>query len=229
MDQLLFGEVFDTLEEESGFVFGQSARDGYVGWILRASLAAEVLAPTHFVSAPRTYAFAEPSIKSRANGLIGLGSLVTVLEERAPLSRIARQGWIASGHLTPMGRTLGDPAAVAESLIGAPYLWGGRDGLGLDCSGLVQQAFVACGLALPRDTDQQQAAGAPIGRDALRRSDLVFWSGHVAMMLDSTHIIHANAHHMAVAVERLDEASARIAAMGVGDPTAFRRHAWQSG
>jgi cell wall-associated NlpC family hydrolase len=225
LDQLLFGEVFECLEEQAGFVFGQAAGDGYVGWVARSGLSAEVSVPSHFVSAPRAYAFAEPSIKSAARGPFGLGALVSVAEETGPLARAARLGWIATRHLTALGRTLGDPAAVAESLLGAPYLWGGRDSLGLDCSGLVQQAFMACGLALPRDTDQQQEAGAPIGPEALRRGDLVFWSGHVAMMVDGARIIHANAHHMAVAVEPLSEAIARIAA----EPTAYRRYVWQAG
>ncbi len=107
--------------------------------------------------------------------------------------------------------------------LGAPYLWGGRDSLGLDCSGLVQQALYAVGAACPRDTDQQALLGESVPRSELARGDLVFWRGHVGMMLDETRLIHANAHHMAVAIEPLSAAVARIAGKGGGEPTAMRR------
>jgi cell wall-associated NlpC family hydrolase len=116
-----------------------------------------------------------------------------------------------------------DAASVAEQFLHAPYLWGGRESLGLDCSGLVQQALMACGRACPRDTDQQEAAFEAIARGDLSRGDLVFWKGHVAMMVDAARIIHANAHHMAVAVEPLDGAIARVIEAGGGEPTGYRR------
>jgi cell wall-associated NlpC family hydrolase len=224
MDQLLFGEAFDLLEEEAGgFVWGQARRDGYVGFVEAAALAPAGPAPTHRVSAIRTYAFAEPSIKSRAAGPYSLNALVAVEAVEGRLARVAGAGWMAASHLSPIGLFETDPAAVAERFLGAPYLWGGRESLGLDCSGLVQQALFACGRAGPRDTDMQQALGAEIDRAEFGRGDLVFWKGHVAMGLDATRIVHANAHHMAVAIEPLEDAIARILAAGVGAPTAFRR------
>jgi cell wall-associated NlpC family hydrolase len=112
---------------------------------------------------------------------------------------------------------------VAERFVGAAYLWGGREAEGVDCSGLVQQAMLACGRACPRDTDLQAALGAPVAPGALRRGDLVFWRGHVAIMVDPARIVHANGHHAATVTEPLAEAIARIAAAGSGQPTAYRR------
>ena len=131
--------------------------------------------------------------------------------------------WVVREHLTSLGTWARDPAAVAERFLGVPYLWGGRDSLGLDCSGLVQQAFYAVGRACPRDTDQQLAAFAqPAERAALQRGDLVFWKGHVGMMLDAQRLIHANAHHMAVAIEPVETALERISRAGV-EFRGFRR------
>jgi cell wall-associated NlpC family hydrolase len=223
MDQLLFGEVFEVIEEEGAFVWGQARRDGYMGFVAAAALGPADLAPTHRIGAIRTYAFAEPSIKSRASGPFSLNALVTVEAVEGRLARVAGAGWMAAEHLSPIGRFARDPAAVAERYLGAPYLWGGRESLGLDCSGLVQQALLACGRACPRDADMQQALGRPIDRGAFARNDLVFWKGHVAIGLDAAHILHANAHHMAVACEPLDGAIERIKAAGSGEPTAFRR------
>jgi cell wall-associated NlpC family hydrolase len=223
MDQLLFGETFDVIEEEGAFVWGQSHRDGYVGFVEATALAAPGPEPTHRVAALRTYAFAENSIKSRAGGPYSLGALVTVEVDEGRLCKVAGAGWMAAAHLAPVGEFETDAAAVAERYLGAPYLWGGRESLGLDCSGLVQQALFACGVACPRDADQQEALGRVIGRAEFGRGDLVFWRGHVAMGLDADRIVHANGHHMMVANEDLDAAIARIAAAGDGEPTSFRR------
>ena len=223
MDQLLFGEIFEVIEEEGKFLWGQARRDGYVGFVEAGALARVEADPTHQIAALRTYAFAGPSIKTRASGPYSLGSLVVVEAEEGKLSKVAGAGWMATAHLAPVGEFETDMAAVAERYLGAPYLWGGRESLGLDCSGLVQQALFACGRACPRDTDQQEALGQAIGRADFGRGDLVFWKGHVAIGLDAERIIHANGHHMMVAIELLETAISRIDAAGVGQPTSFRR------
>jgi cell wall-associated NlpC family hydrolase len=223
IDQLLFGEAFEVIEEEGGFFWGQARRDGYVGFVAAAALASAAPEPTHRVAAIRTYAFAEPSIKARALGPYSLNALVAVEAQEGRLRRAAGAGWMTAEHLSPIGAFESDLAAVAERFLGAPYLWGGRESLGLDCSGLVQQALFACGLACPRDTDQQAGLGHAIGPADFGRGDLVFWKGHVAIGLDATRIVHANGHHMMVAVEPLETAVARIEAAGAGAPTAYRR------
>ena len=223
MDQILFGERFEVLEEEGGWLFGQAARDGYVGFVQAAALQPAGAMPTHRVSALRTYAFAEPSIKSRAIGPYSINSLVAVEAVEGRLAKVTGAGWMTAAHLSPIGEFEDDWAAVAARFVGAPYLWGGRESLGLDCSGLIQQALFACGRACPRDTDQQQALGAPIEAGQFGRGDLVFWKGHVAMGLGEGRIVHANGHHMATVIEPLNEAIARIDAAGSGQPTAYRR------
>ncbi|MBI1686207.1 C40 family peptidase [Caulobacter hibisci] len=223
-NQLLFGERFAVLDVQDGFAWGQAARDGYVGWVAEADLGPLGALATHQVAVLRTYAFGAPDIKSRPTGLYSLGALVTVEARDGRFAKAAGAGWFVEAHLAPIGlATTVDPAAVALSFLGAPYQWGGRESLGLDCSGLVQQALAAAGKAAPRDTDMQFNAFQPIDEADRRRGDLVFWKGHVAILLDPDTIVHANAHHMAVAVEPLAEAVARIDAAGVGLPTGWRR------
>jgi len=224
VDQLLFGERFSVLEVQDGFAWGQAGRDGYVGHVAVADLTALGAAPSHMVAVPRTYAFAEPSIKTRPVGLYSRCALVAVEAVEGRFARGEGTGWFIAAHLSPIGvPATEDFVAVAQSYLGAAYQWGGRESLGLDCSGLVQQALAACGRAAPRDTDQQAAFFAPISEAERRRGDLVFWKGHVGVLLDADTLLHANAHHMAVAVEPLAGAIARIAAAGSGAPTGYRR------
>ena len=222
-DQLLSGELFDVLDEADGWAWGQARRDGYVGFVRLGALAPAAEAPTHRVRALRSYGFSAPDMKRPALGLYSMNALVRAGAAEGRFLDCGEAGWLFAGHLAPVGVFETDPAAVAEQFLGAPYQWGGRESLGLDCSGLVQQAFYACGRACPRDTDQQLARfSTEVRLDRLLRGDLVFWPGHVGMMLDPERLIHANAHHMAVAIEPLDEAVARIRAAGVGEPAVRR-------
>ena len=221
-DQLLFGERFDVLAVECGYAWGQARRDGYVGWVALDALTDALTTPSHWVSALGTYAFSEASLKTAPAGRLSMNALVCVEAEEGRYRKLKGSGWVVAEHLTPMGQFAADPAAEALKFLGAPYLWGGRSSEGLDCSGLVQQAYYACGLAGPRDSDMQERLGVP-APETLRRNDLVFWRGHVGIMLDAERLLHANGHHMATVVEPLAVAIPRIDATGVGQPTAFRR------
>jgi cell wall-associated NlpC family hydrolase len=225
LDQLVFGEAFDALDRKGGWLWGRARRDGHVGWVEAQGLVQPVLAPTHRVSAIRTYAYSEPDIRSNPAALLTLNALVTVEARAGRFAKVERSGWIVERHISALDEFERDPVAVAERYLGAPYQWGGRESLGLDCSGLVQQALYACGRACPRDADMQaKEAGEAIDRaQGLRRGDLVFWDGHVAVMIDEARVIHANSHHMAVVVESLAEAEVRNREAGVGEPTAYRR------
>lgn len=225
LDQVVFGEAFDVLDRDDRWLWGRARRDGYVGWVEQAAFAQPVLSPTHRISAIRTYAFAEPDYKSPPLALLTLNALATVERTEGGFAKVARTGWIAEPHLAALDIFERDPVAVAERYLGAPYQWGGRESLGLDCSALVQQALYACGRGCPRDADMQAAeTGEAIDRaQGLRRGDLVFWGGHVGLMVDEARIIHANVHHMAVTVEPLADAVARNREAGVGEPTGYRR------
>lgn len=218
-DQLLFGETFAVIEIADGWAWGRAARDAYVGYARMGDLtpATEDRPNTHRVAALRAYGFSRPDIKSAPVGLYSLNALMAVQAEDERFLKIEGSGWFVRDQLAPIGVFETDPAGVAERYQGAAYLWGGRDSLGLDCSGLVQQAFYACGRACPRDSDMQALMGVVVD-EPLRRNDLVFWRGHVGLMLDEARLLHANAFHMRVSTEPLAEAIARI-----GAPTAYRR------
>jgi cell wall-associated NlpC family hydrolase len=215
LDELLYGEGFDVLELEGGWAWGQARRDGYVGFVRAEALAPEGEAPIHRVQALRTTGFRAPDLRSEAVAFLSMNSLIGPGEIRSGYVDAGEAGWVFARHLAAIGAFETDYVAAAERYLGAPYIWGGRSSLGLDCSGLVQLAMQAAGRACPRDTDQQFAAFArPTDQPGLARGDLVFWKGHVGIMLDHDRMIHANGHHMATAIEPVDQALARIETAG---------------
>jgi hypothetical protein len=220
--QLVLGDGFLAIDCAEGHVFGRALKDGYCGWLEVGALGAPT-APDHVVAALGSHLYPTPEVRAEAKASLTLGARLRVLGH---VGRFARtpHGFVPAQHLRPTGAPGADPAAVAALFLGVPYLWGGNSRDGLDCSGLVQVAMLACGRACPGDSDLQQAVGRALTpADPLRRNDLVFWRGHVGIMADGATLIHANGHHMAVVAEDLEGAAARIAAAGGGPVTARRR------
>jgi cell wall-associated NlpC family hydrolase len=209
-----------------GWAWGQLAADGYVGWLSANALSPAGPSATHKVTALRTFAFPGPSIKLPPLEALPLGARVAIarFEDRLAVTRSG--AYVPALHLASLDFVEPDFVAVAERFLGVPYLWGGKTALGLDCSGLVQVALTATGRICLRDSDmQEQALGALVPHaeeGALQRGDLVFWKGHVAIVRDCATLIHANAFHMAVAIEPLGEAITRISEAG-SEITSVRR------
>ena len=228
VSQILLGETVTLHHQEGPYGLVQNLSDGYVGWTEMATLSASILPPTHSINVPLLHSYAAPSIRAAPQMQLGAGGRLTVTDQtEGAFVQCARVGWVHSALVAPIDQTESDPAAVAERLLGTPYLWGGREGEGIDCSGLVQLAYAACGISAPRDSDMQfQWFGEPLANwdtpNQLHRNDLIFWRGHVGIMLDPHTLLHANAHHMAVAQEPLPEAIQRIAPM-YGQPIGARR------
>ena len=221
-DELLFGEEFTVYESKDGWSWGQSAVDDYVGYV-HTIVCGDPIEPTHRITALTTPVLIGPDVKHATRDLLPLNARVLVLEHDNGFARIAPDGFVFAGHIAPLDMFAPDWVATAERFVGTAYVWGGKTHAGIDCSGLVQTALAAAGTAAPRDTDQQEIAlGATVKLTSRRRGDLVFWNGHVGIMLDRARLLHANAFHMQVEIEPLDDAVARITPVA-GPVTAVKR------
>ncbi|MEH6792304.1 C40 family peptidase [Parasphingorhabdus sp.] len=222
ISELLHGEDFHVLDIAGDWAWGYCGHDGYVGYIPVHALQhrKKTPEPTHLVAARAALIFIAPDFKSGVIKRLPMGARIACGEASACGSYLKTgKGFVHVRHVQPIGTKVvfdgsNGTAALAEQLVGAPYLWGGRSGDGLDCSGLVQMIMMLTGVAAPRDSDQQQAAlGAEIAADdSLRRGDLVFLPNHVGLMVDQERIIHASSHSMQVSIEPLADVVARYAA-----------------
>ena len=228
--EALYGETVTIDQFENEFAHVVLATDGYKGWMPSACLGA-MPDVTHQVIVPHSFVTAGADVKSAGISHLSLGVRLHLYprqddDDKCPFVEIefnGANGFVPRSHISPLPAVCDDWVAVAESLIGSPYRWGGRSSTGLDCSALVQLSMAAAGMAVPRDSGPQNDIGQALNEtETLQRGDLVFWTGHVGIMQDADRLLHANAYHMAVASEPLFVAIQRIAATA-GPVTARRR------
>jgi cell wall-associated NlpC family hydrolase len=213
--QLLLGTAVTVIDRDQGHVFLQSRRDGYCGWVREVAVA-KGAEPTHWVVAPGTHIYSEPLVQAPETSHLSLGARVAVTGSWGAWASTP-QGYLPLCHLRPIGQWAPDPVQVAESLLGTPYLWGGNSRYGLDCSGLIQVALHATGRDCPGDSDMQMQIGRGLApNEVLKRGDLVFWKGHVALVVNAEVLVHANGSTMSVAYEGIREAVSRISHGGGG-------------
>ena len=238
--QLLSGEEVTVFDEAKGWAWVQNRTDGYVGYVESAALGAEAAAATHSVRALRSFLFPGPDLKLPPLDALTMTGRVAVTGTEGAYSQVAfggQEGWVYSRHLAPDGEVAPDFVATALQFLGVPYLWGGKESGGLDCSGLVQVALARAGISCPRDSSvQAESLGVAVPWEPghseplpeplpeLQRGDLIYFPGHCAIALNARDVVNANAHAMMVSIEPLAELVARVEQESGGTSvTAVRR------
>ena len=199
VSELLPGEDFAVLEYAGGRAWGFCVADHVVGYVEAIALA-DPVEPSHIVCEKSAPVTPDDKVTSPVIATLPMGARLHGQESGAFLA--TEYGYISLAHLRRIGDLEPDPVVVAERLIGAPYLPGGRTAEGIDAAALVQLALVLSGLAAPRLLDQLAALGAPVPEEApSRRGDLVLFEGGAGLMVDDLLMVHAGRSRGKVTVE----------------------------
>ena len=214
LTQFLCGEALTVHRARCDFLFVQSRRDHYCGWVETEALEARDEPPPPFSWMTRYLApvTRDADIKSPLLDCLPPEAYFAVSRREGDYCRLAGSGWVHRAHIQAVEERR-DPILGAREQIGKSYVWGGRGIAGMDCSALTQLCYRFAGRALPRDTDLQRHFMARHHRrvedDEEQPGDLVFIPGHVMLVSAPGKIIHANGHHMRVVEEALAAAMQR--------------------
>ena len=211
--ELLFGQRFRILETDRDWVRGQSLRDEYGAWIKKAHLG-PVATATHSVQVLSSHIYVAPSVQAKAEVFLPFGALIECTELHGDFVAIGQKQFVPLRHVGPVGEMVGDHVRIAEMFVGSPYLWGGCQATGIDCSGLVQVALLSAGHSCPRDSGPQFQTIGELIDNRPKRGDLAFWKNHVGIMVNNKTLLHANAHSMTVTMEEFLPACERIESSG---------------
>jgi hypothetical protein len=217
ISQVLWGENLLVFEQKDDWSFVQLTHDQYVGYVRSSALQPGHVLPTHKVTNKLAHCFPQADLKSQPATVLPLHAQFESVGLEGDYLALVDGRFVFAAHTSTIASSDGaiDFVSVAETFLHTPYLWGGKTALGLDCSGLVQIALQAGGIACPRDSDmQEREVGAEATTKPRQRGDLIFWKGHVGIMQNEATLLHANGHHLKVVSEPFPEAVARIAAKG---------------
>jgi cell wall-associated NlpC family hydrolase len=204
--QLLYGEEFQVLGKNGGYLHGRSLVDGYEGHIHQSALEPKTLNTTHVVAVPLAHIYGEPDFKTRPLMVLSFMSRVTT-EAKSTQDGFIKisgdKGWVFESEIAALDDHHTDIVHTAETFLHTPYLYGGRSALGIDCSALVQLSLLRAGIPCKRDTDQQTDIGKDVAQKDIDRGDIVFFKGHVGIMIDKKRILNATARRMQTCIENL--------------------------
>jgi len=195
--ELLFGEIFIGEEEIEGWVHGYCEHDEYKGWVRRDTLSRNAFTPTHIINVAHTISYKNNEIESEVVNHLSFGSKIEVVKTDEGrygelMAQLSTGEWVMSAHITDINSFEKDYVTTALKFLNTPYRWGGRSGLGIDCSGLTQVCFARAGIKIPRNVSQQiEFFKNDVAPEEIQKGDIVFFKGHVGIMIDDKNIITA--------------------------------------
>lgn len=190
--QLLYGDTFKIIEKSGLWIKIKNKQDNYKGFIKNKKFPPNHL-NTHKVFKLYSNLYAKPNNKNIIKKKLSFGSKIKVLEKKGSFYKFDNL-WVKKKDLKKINFCTKDPFHYIKKFVNVKYTWGGKHYNGVDCSGLIQLFMNFNNKFCPRDSsDQKKYFKYKIKLKNIKRNDLLFWPGHVALVISKTKLIHAYA------------------------------------
>ena len=189
--QILLGENFITQNKFGKFFKGYKAYDKYEGFIEAKDLHLDKIKKTHKIISKECNLYKKPNDKYKTNKKIFFNSKISILDNKNNFIQTT-VGWILKKNAKPLNFKTKHFLDNVKLYLNTKYLWGGNSPEGLDCSALVQELLKFNNIYSPRDSkDQKKFFKKEISLKKIKKGDLLFWKGHVAIALNNKKLVHA--------------------------------------
>ena len=186
--QMIYGDSFSISKKSKKWLKIKIKEDGYNGYIKNRQFS-EFIKPTHKVNVLKSKVFKFPHRRKVSE--ISFGSKIKVLENKKNFFKFAK-GWIKKNDLKPVGYKEKNPFRKISIFKNTKYKWGGKSFRGIDCSALIQIFLNFNNKFCPRDAkDQVKFFKRNISLNKIKKNDIIYWKGHVALALSNKKLIHA--------------------------------------
>ena len=188
--QLLYGDTFKKLKKIGSWIRIKNNIDNYKGYIKKKKFTSNQK-NTHKICNLSATLYSKPHYKYKIKNKLSFESKVKVLEKKGDFYKFDHL-WIKKRDLKKINFITKDPIHNIKKFVNVKYKWGGKHFSGIDCSGLIQLFFNYNNKFCPRDTkDQIKYFKTKVELSNIRKNDLIFWKGHVAIVISKSKLIHA--------------------------------------
>ena len=187
--QMIFGESFLVIKKTIKWLKIKIKEDGYRGYVQNKNFS-KFLKPSHKISVLKTKIYKFP-YKRKSINVLPFGSKIKVLEKKSNLLKFSR-GWIDKNDVKPISYKEKNPFKNINIYKNIRYKWGGKSFKGIDCSALIQVFLNFNNKFCPRDAkDQVKFFKKNVKLKNIKKNDIIYWKGHVALAISSKKLIHA--------------------------------------
>ena len=187
--QILYGEKFKIISKYRKWCKIKLRNDGYKGYIIKKKFISK-FKPTHKVCSISAALYSKPLSKYKINNKLSFGSKIKVINKKGNFYKFDNL-WIKKKDLKKISFKTKDSFKNINKFINVKYKWGGKHFTGVDCSGLIQLFLNFNNKFCPRDTkDQIKYFKKKIKLIKVKKNDLIFWKGHVALVISKNRLIH---------------------------------------
>jgi len=188
--QLLYGDNFKVIKKQNGWKKIRIKKDGYIGYIKNKKFS-KPIKPNFKVSVLKARLFSNPDPRKKLKIFLPYESRLKIIKKNRKFGKFGKY-WIKISDLKKINFKYRDIFKDIKLFKNTKYLWGGKSYKGIDCSALVQVFFNHNNKYCPRDSkDQEKYFKKKIKLKNIRKNDMIFWKGHVAIALSGNKLIHA--------------------------------------